>query len=146
MGQTLLQKVWNAHTVRPLATRTDTTVHRPSPGTRSHQPSGIRHDSRPGLARALSTPHLRQQIGQIGILKALFLQEGRYKLTTGPHRCQSREISVQNRRISGPFIGWAIYRFEAPSFGAFWRLRRVKAKGKGRLRAAPGTDHDSLSS
>src|SRR5919106_3495128 len=65
-------------------------------------------------------------MGSIGKINALFYRQEKY--------CWASELS--NTRVlelgSGNFR--AIHRPEALSFGAFWRLARVKVRGKGRLR------------
>jgi hypothetical protein len=57
------------------------------------------------------------------------------------------DLGIVNHASLGPESRTfrAIHRPEAPSFWAFWRRVRVRAKKGGcRLRAAPGTDHDSI--
>ena len=71
--------------------------------------------------------HARGGIGRgIGILNALFRQEGGY--------CWARELSSMRVPRLEPGYFRALHRPEALGFGAFWRLGRARAKGEGRLR------------
>ena len=51
MAATLLEKVWDAHTVRAPAERPDAAVRRPASDPRGHDAAGVRHAARARLAR-----------------------------------------------------------------------------------------------